>query len=145
MTSVIIPEFVLQMFEKEVTKINLNIIKILCEEYHLDEDDVKQKLQDKININFNIIHEDIEQIKIVKKHEQKSKQSSEEQCDARVYLQNDLVVKQCSRPRLPECNLCKIHQKLKDEGKLKYGTIHDEKPECISTEKLNAKIRRKLY
>jgi hypothetical protein len=176
------------MFEREIIKINSVIVHKICQEYHLDEEEVKQKLANDLAINFNIIHEDIEQIKIVKKHKPKSQttkprpcgskniqrqdgdgqgeddnndasESDNEtedksvegvaslstQCEARVFIAADLIVKQCSRPKLEGGNLCKLHQRLKNEGKLKYGTIQEEKPACISTAKLNMKVRRKIY
>ena len=68
MTSPIIPDFILKMFEKEVTKINLLIIEKICNHYELDIHDVKQQLSNDLNINFDIINDNIEQIKVVKKH-----------------------------------------------------------------------------
>ena len=175
MTCAIVPQFIFDMFEREITKINSVIVHKICQEYHLDEDEVKAKLANDMSINFNIVHEDIEQIKIVKKHQpksqcqgHKSKPSSSDnptpsedektdgndveeeppnttQCEARVFIAADLIVKQCSRPKLEGTHLCKLHQRLKNEGKLKYGTVHEEKPACISTAKLNLKVRRKIY
>jgi hypothetical protein len=66
-------------------------------------------------------------------------------CDARVYIPTDLVVKQCSRSKLPNCNFCKSHQNLFEVGKLKWGTVHEAKPDAISTEKLNMKVKRTIY
>jgi hypothetical protein len=180
MTSPIVPQFIFDMFEREIIKINSVIVHRICQEYHLDEEEVKQKLANDLAINFNIIHEDIEQIKIIKKHKPKSQtvkskpcgskdvphqdenDASESdndtenksvvettalstQCEARVFIAADLIVKQCSRPKLEGGNLCKLHQRLKNEGKLKYGTMQEEKPACISTAKLNMKVRRKIY
>jgi hypothetical protein len=156
------------MFEREITKINSVIVHKICQTYNLDEEEVKQTLSNDLKLNFNIIHEDIEQIKIVKKHQpkQSSGQSSktktkedvvdddhqpekeptdDTQCEARVFIAGDLIVKQCSRPKFDKHKLCKLHQRLCDEGNLKYGTIHDEKPACISTAKLSQKVRRKIY
>ena len=186
MTSAIVPQFIFDMFEREIIKINSVIVHKICQEYHLDEEEVKQKLAKDLAINFNIVHEDIQQIKIIKKHQPKSQASksttgvsrnvqrkgesqdgedednddSEDttvvetassstvqttQCEARVFIASDLIVKQCSRPKLEGGNLCKLHQRLKNEGKLKYGTVQEEKPACISTAKLNMKVRRKIY
>jgi hypothetical protein len=169
MTCPLVPEFILDMFEREVTKINTVIVEKMCQMYDIDVKEAKERLSKELSINFNIVHEDIEQIKIVKKHQNKAKPNKvndgegsskdmEEandgeptentqgtQCEARVFVSSDLVVKQCSRSKMAESNLCKLHQRLKDEGKLKYGTINEEKPACISTAKLNTKVRRKIY
>ena len=175
MTCAIVPQFIFDMFEREIIKINSVIVHKICQEYHLDEEEVKQKLAKDLAINFNIVHEDIQQIKIIKKHQPKStvqrkveSQDDEDvsdadtedkkvvetaspstahptQCEARVFVASDLIVKQCSRPKLEGGDLCKLHQRLKNEGKLKYGTVQEEKPACISTAKLNMKVRRKIY
>jgi hypothetical protein len=178
MTCAIVPQFIFDMFEREIIKINSVIVHKICQEYHLDEEEVKQKLAKDLAINFNIVHEDIQQIKIIKKHQPKTtvqrKVESQDarddedvsdadtedkkvietaspstthttQCEARVFVASDLIVKQCSRPKLEGGDLCKLHQRLKNEGKLKYGTVQEEKPACISTAKLNMKVRRKIY
>jgi hypothetical protein len=164
MTSPLIPDFIFRLFEKEVTKINLTIVETMCDLYGIDLHDAQSKLSKELNINFNIISEDIEQIKIVKKQqagrrEQKTENNASTsndrslayhaspklECCARVFVQSDLVVKQCSRFQIPESTFCKMHQQQFDGGKLKYGTIHDPKPECISTAKLNMKVRKKIY
>jgi hypothetical protein len=178
MTCAIVPQFIFDLFEREITKINSVIVHKICQEYNLDEEEVKQKLAKDLAINFNIVHEDIQQIKIIKKHQPKStvqrKVESQDagddedvsdadtedkkvietaspstvhttQCEARVFVASDLIVKQCSRPKLEGGDLCKLHQRLKNEGKLKYGTVQEEKPACISTAKLNMKVRRKIY
>ncbi len=145
MTCPLIPDFVLKMFEKEITNINLKIVQKICELYNLDEQDVKEKLAKDININFSIVSEDIEQVKIVKKHTKKN-DNKDDLCVARVYIPNELFVKQCSRPKCGDDNMfCKLHQRLNQEGKLKYGTIFEDKPDEISTEKLKLKVKKKIY
>lgn len=162
MTSITIPDFVFAMFEQKVTEINLTIVNKLCAKYNINEDDAKKFLQKELNINFNIVHEDIEQIKVIKKHNKHNKHSKHSKhtsnnddnsnqeahtttCDARVFIASDLVVKQCSRSKIEGSNFCKLHQRLHAEDKLKYGTIHDDKPDCISTEKLKMKQKRNIY
>jgi hypothetical protein len=140
---------VFTMFEQKVTEINLNIVNKLCSKYNINEDDAKKFLQKELNINFNIIQEDIEQIKVIKKHKKKVDDDNQPAkatvCDARVFIATDLVVKQCSRTKIEGSNFCKLHQRLHEEDKLKYGTIYDDKPDCISTEKLKMKVKRNIY
>jgi hypothetical protein len=149
MTSITIPDFVFAMFEQKVTEINLIIVNKLCSKYNINKDDAKAFLQKELNINFNIIQEDIEQIKVIKKHKKKvdddNHQFKATVCDARVFIATDLVVKQCSRTKIDGSNFCKLHQRLHEEDKLKYGTIYDDKPDCISTEKLKMKVKRNIY
>lgn len=172
MTSVIIPDFILKIFEKEITKINVQVVEVMCKKFNINVEDAKQMLAKELKINFNIITEEIEQMKIVKKNTAVSKKSSNTQnapvrddkaltskvitpsthidgqtsfCDARVYIPSELIVKQCSRSKFANCKFCKMHQKHYDEGKLKYGTVFDAKPAAISTPALNLKVKRKLY
>lgn len=156
MTSISIPDFVFQMFEQKVVEINTVIVHKLCDEYGIDKAEAKKFLKKELNINFNIINEDIEQIKVIKKHKKKPIEADNNNtndetptgssfCDARVFIPADLVVKQCSRSKVDNKNFCKLHQRLHEEGKLKYGTIHEQKPESISTEKLKMKVKRNIY
>ena len=148
MTSPIIPDFILKMFEKEVTKINLLIIEKICNHYELDIHDVKQQLSNDLNINFDIINDNIEQIKVVKKHNSKPDTDNIDKtslCIARVFIQSDLKVIECSRHKVDGNEFCKLHLKLHQSNTLKYGTINDKKPDEISTAKLNRKNKRNIY
>lgn len=144
MTSVAIPEFVLKLFEQKVVEINSIIVHKLCEHYMINEQEAKEFLQKEININFNVVNENIEQVKVVNKTKKKMDNDAR-LCMARVYLASELVVKQCSRAQLDGKEFCKLHQKLHEEGKLKYGTINEDKPDCISSEKLKLKTKRNIY
>lgn len=152
MTSIVIPDFIFKMFTQKVLEMNNNVIDKLCEHYKIDKDDAKRFLEKELNIDFNIVNEDIEQIKIVKKHKKKEQKDDQKletnttsYCDARVFIQSELIVKQCSRSKLNGQSFCKTHQKQYETGTLKYGTIHQAKPDSISTEKLNMKVKRTIY
>lgn len=145
MTSITIPDFILKMFTQKILEINKTIIDKLCEHYNIDKTDAHDFIGKEMKINFNLIGEDIEQVKIVKKHKKKEDTLSALSCEARVFIPNDLIVKQCSRMSLNGQSFCKTHQKLYDEGNLKYGTIHEAKPDSISTEKLKMKVKRIIY
>jgi hypothetical protein len=138
------------MFTQKILDINNIIISKICEHYDLNKEDVYSFLEKEMQMNFTLIGEDIEQIKVIKKHKKKenakdASTTSSIYCDARVYTANELVVKQCSRCKLEGSSFCKIHDKLNQNGKLKYGTIHETKPDCISTERLNMKVKRTIY
>lgn len=157
MTSIIIPDFIFKMFTQKILDINKIIIDKLCEHYNLDKEETHKFLEKEMAINFKLIGEDIEQIKVVKKHKKKETTKQQERtdsnlltsgssfCDARVFIANELIVKQCSRCKTDNSSFCKIHHKLNQQGKLKYGTIHETKPDSISTEKLNLKVKRTIY
>lgn len=145
MTSIAIPDFIFKMFTQKILEINTSIIDKLCEHYNIDKTEARDFIGKEMSINFNLISEDIEQIKVVKKHKKKEYTALPLCCEARVFISNELIVKQCSRSRLNGKPFCKTHQKLSDDDKLKYGTIHEAKPESISTEKLKMKVKRTIY
>ncbi len=148
MTCAIIPDFILQLFEKEIIKVVDGVVNKICVEYSLDNDEVKQRLKETLDINLQVIDSDIEQVKIVKKHHHAStskSESNEHCCEARLFIQNELVVRQCSRSKMENSKFCKTHQKQFDSNTLKWGTIHDEKPEEISTAKLKQRVKKTLY
>jgi len=145
MTCPLVPEFILKLFEQQISNIVEQCVVKICDEYALDNNDVKRLLTREMNMSFSIVNEDIEQIKIVKKNNKHEKDSIAV-CEARIFIASDLIVKQCSRSKLnDQCRFCKTHQKQFDSNTLKWGTIHDPKPDAISTAKLNAKAKRKIY
>lgn len=158
MTSIIVPDFIFKMFSQKILEINNIVIDKLCEHFNLDKEEAHKILEKEMKMNFKLVGEDIEQIKIVKKHKKKDTEKQDKEhntsstvssmstnCVARVFVANELIVKQCSRCKLEGSSFCKIHHQLNQSGKLKYGTIHDAKPDSISTEKLNMKIKRTIY
>lgn len=175
MTCPIIPDFIFKLFEQEITKINMIVVDTICQHFNLDKNEVVKVLHKNLKMNVNIIGEELEHIKIVKKHSSNKAQQQQNDteidtnkeactsqsitkedvkalkttvdalCDARVYIPTELLVKQCSRSKIEGQQFCKLHNRLFEEGKLKYGTINDEKPDAISTSALNLKVKRKIY
>lgn len=174
MTCPIVPDFILKMFEQQITRVNLSLVEKMCQLYNIDINDAKKKLSKELDINFNIVGENIEQIKIIKKHQHPKKTQAQQAvvaqpdaassssgaskhtnnepdddtphlCEARVFIQSDLVTKRCSRLKKEGCKFCNQHQKFFDQGRLKYGTVKEEKPDEISSAKLNMMVKRKIY
>ncbi len=162
MTSIVIPDFIFKMFSQKILDISNIVVDKLCEHYNLDKEEAHKVLEKELKMNFKLIGEDIEQIKVVKKHKKKNSKDKPDEikethissitssstsiyCNARVFIPNELLVKQCSRCKLEGSSFCKIHHQLNQKGKLKYGTIHEAKPDSISTEKLNMKVKRTIY
>ena len=135
MTTPIIPDFILKLFQNEINTINNNLLNNFCKLFKIDLEDAKNKLKNELNISLEI--DKNEKIKIVKKHKDAPQ---EERCCARVYRQKDLEVGQCPRKHANDCgDFCKRHKKMHDEGRLKYGTINQTIPKEISPEVLNKK------
>jgi len=135
MTTPIIPDFILKLFQNEINKININLLINFCKLFKVDLEDAKDKLKNELNISLDI--DKNEKIKIVKKHKEAPK---EERCCARVYRQKELEVGQCPRKHADGCgDFCKRHKKMNDEGRLKYGTISQAIPQELSATVLNKK------
>jgi hypothetical protein len=136
MTAPVVPDFILNLFKNEIKKINLTIIENLCKIYNIDIDEAKLKLQDSLNINFELNKN--EKLHFTTKQKELP---TEDRCIARLFIKKDIEITQCSR-RKKDCDFCKKHKKMNIEGRLKYGTINEEKPSEISDTKLN-KIKKK--
>lgn len=144
MTAVIIPDFVFKIFEQKVVEINKTIVQKLCENYGIDLQDALAYLQNELKINFNVVHEHIEEMKITKKHQKKEGIDKTSICEARLLVATDTDVKQCGRTKLDGGKFCKLHQRLHEQDKLKYGTIHDALP-IDELKKHNMKTKRNIY
>lgn len=136
MTTPIIPEFVLKLFQDEVNKIVQCEIKRLCEIYKIDYEDAKDKLG-LVELKTTP-HPGFRLLKKNKKITDK-----DQRCMARML--HDLEVRQCSRQRGEECDLCGIHAKMKSKGRLKYGLMSDPLPDELRPEVLNEKKLTKIY
>lgn len=135
MTTPIIPDFILSLFQNEVNKIVQSEIKRLCEMYSLNFEEVKGKMG-LVELNTT----EFPEIRIMKKSEKIA--PKDERCIARML--HELEVKQCSRKQ-KEDGLCGKHFALKANNKLKYGTIKDPLPDELRPEVLNEKKITKIY
>lgn len=140
MTTPLVPDFILQLFQDEVHKINSVVVQKMCQMYNIDYDDAVTKLAKEAAIKLTLSNN--EKIKLVKKQKEPD---AKQRCHARVFRKKDLEVFQCTRktPAEGAC-FCKRHQKMNDEGRLKYGTINDVKPAEISTPALIKKKKHTL-
>jgi hypothetical protein len=140
MTTPLVPDFILQLFQDEVHKINSVVVQKMCTIYKIDYEDAVAKLADEAAIKLTLSNN--QKIKLVKKQKEAD---PKHRCQARVFRKKDLEVLQCTRktPAEGAC-FCKRHQKMHDEGRLKYGTINDVKPDEISTPALVKKKKHTL-
>lgn len=138
MTTPLIPDFVLSLFQNEIIRINSDLLKKTCDIYNIDFEDAKNKLKKELHITFQIKQN--EKIAIVKK--QKIVEPAE-RCIARVFRKKDIEVLQCTR-RKKDCDFCKRHETMFNEKRLKYGTIHEEIPHEISPTVLNKIKKNKI-
>lgn len=134
MTTVIIPETIFKLFQNEIQKINLNLLENICKIYEIDINEAKEKLKDVYNINFEL--EDINKIKYSKKHKEISQDI---RCKARIYKQNEVIVSQCMKKKIDDCEFCKKHERMFKNDKLQYGTIDEPIPEIIEKKLIKKK------
>ena len=124
MTAAIVPEFTLQLLEKEMSAVSLGIVKYICEEYKLPFDEVKEKLGKKICVEFEPDNNNI--YKVTKTNVRKKKTTCETQCIANMFHKDHKCVTQCSLFKLEGSEYCKKHKRMEKEGRLRFGTIHDK-------------------
>jgi hypothetical protein len=135
MTTPIIPEFVLKLFENEINKIVQGEIKRVCNHYALSYEDVTKKLG-----RVSITSTETPGFRLMKKNEKFA--PDEQRCCARML--HDLEVKQCSRSKT-QADMCTMHNNMRKNNRLRYGTIHDPLPDELRPEVLNEKRKKSIY
>jgi hypothetical protein len=130
MTTPFIPELIFGLFQDEIKKINVVYVSKVCSLYGIDFNDAMKKLECDADMGLTLTN--TEKIRLVKKQKEPE---PHERCIARVYRKKELEVLQCSRRH--QCGagmvFCKRHQTMHDEGRLKYGTISEEKPSEVTS------------
>lgn len=132
MTTPCVPDFILNLFQNEIRKINLQMLEKFCKVFNVDIEDAKIKLKDQLNIVFEPVKNEI--VTIVKKQKEID---PDKRCNARVLRKYEMG--QCSRKKIEDCIFCKKHQKMNDAGKLKYSTIDSPVPKDIKDKLENRK------
>lgn len=136
MTTPILPEFVLRLFQEEIDKVVKEELQKVCVVYKLDYEDVCKKIG-------RVELEPTKQpgFRIIKKNETFA--PKEVRCAARML--HDLEVKQCSKKRCDCSTLCARHLNMQRNDRLKYGTIDDPLPDELRPEILDEKRKSKIY
>lgn len=136
MTTPILPEFVLKLFQDEVNKIVQKEIKRLCDLYKIDYQEAKSKMG-----VIELKTTEHPGFRILKKKEK----IVDKDCRCLARMLHDLEVKQCSRQTSNQSKLCGIHANMKNKGRLKYGLVTDPLPDELRPEVLNEKKLTKIY
>jgi len=125
MASVELPNFVIGLFQNEINKIKINLIKQICKDFYLDEEELIKEY----TCDINLINKNLENIQIVKKNNYNSNLSDDDRCLARIY--NNGKGARCKRSK-NDGKLCTLHNKiLTREGKLKCGYIDEPRPNGV--------------
>lgn len=138
-TTPIIPDFIFELFQNEIKKINMLFLKKICEHYHINFEEAKMYVEK--DLKFSLELSNMEQIKIVKKQKLLD---PEERCIARVYNNKEMHVYQCTRKKY-DCDFCKRHKKMNDKDGLKHGTIKDSLPGELIPKELKKLKKYNIY
>jgi hypothetical protein len=125
MTSTELPDFVKSIFQNELNKIKINLIKHISKDYSLDENELIKKY----TCDLEIINKNLENVQITKKNNYNYGITSNNRCCARVY--NNGKGARCKRSK-NKTELCTLHNNLLEKnGKLKYGLINEPQPKDV--------------
>lgn len=134
MTTPIVPDFILGLFQNEINKINLDLLEKVCQIYNINYEEAIERLKNELKVNI-ILNKD-ERIKIIKT---RPELDPNDRCIARCFKRCDLDLVQCSLRHYPDKDFCKRHQNMFDNGTLKFGTINDK----IKEKEPKTKVKRK--
>ena len=120
-----LPLYIFGLFENEINKIKINLLKKIAKDYNLNE----EELIGKYSCSIELITSQTENLKIVKVNNYNNNITDNMKCEARVW--NNGKGARCKRCKNKD-NLCTLHfNKLQKEGKLKYGYITEKRPKGV--------------
>lgn len=132
MTTPMIPDFIIDMFENEIRKVMNDALTVVAKEYNLDLQQIRRKVEKKIEMKLEIVPDTYETVKITKLKPRKIP-DPESRCLARV--KKDNIICQCSFQAADGAGkqFCTRHL-----TKMRYGTIND--PPIKETRKRYTKV-----
>jgi hypothetical protein len=118
-----IPDFIIGLYENEIRKVVEKAIEAIVDKFDLDMDIVKKVVEAKIEMSLELVPEETETFKVVKKTSTKQLPSAKNRCVARL-AKGD----QCKHEHsCDESKLCIRHARmLEEQGCLKFGTVNDQ-------------------
>lgn len=122
MTTPMIPDYILRLYENEIRAIVKKTNLAISEKYNLNVEDLNTLTEEKIGLKLEIIPEEVEVVKITRIKNRKICEPIE-RCIARV--KSNGIFCQC-KFRFKDDKLCNKHGKC---ANLKFGTIQDPLPE----------------
>ena len=131
MTTPLIPDFIIDLYENEMRKFAINVIDVIASRKKIDKEELYKIVEKGTGFDLKIVPESTETIKIVKIKPRKLP-DAEERCIARTYKNG--IYCRCTFHRSKGKDFCKRHN-LKP---LKFGTIDD--PDITPDDKKYHKI-----
>lgn len=114
MTSHMIPEYIIKLYEDEIRKTAFEMAVTILKNMNIE---VNDDITNKLTLKLKLVSEDDEFIRITKTR----RNIPEKRCEARISRKGVLV--QCTRSYKGDDKKCSAHQKNN-----KHGTIHDTYP-----------------
>lgn len=121
MTAAILPEFILQLLEKEISNVSLEIVKYICKEYNLAYDEVVKKIGNYMCMELGVDKQNT--YKITKVNVRRKQICTEERCAANMFHKDHKCVTQCTLQCVGGSQFCKKHTQMEKEGRLRFGTV----------------------
>jgi len=119
MTTPLIPDFVINMFENEIRGIIKQVIDVGVEHFGVDENEFKKRVEKKVGMKLTLVTEDTEIVRILKTKPRKLP-ADEDRCLARV-LKCGMYDRCKFHKHEDNDHVCKKHMKC-----TKYGLIIDQ-------------------
>lgn len=130
MTTPLVPDFIAELFAKEVARIQEDVLRRVCDIYGLDLEEVKE------DIGMQPACFGPSRLKVVekKKAEYGEGLGDKHRCVARVFDAQSKTVHRCKRGKQQGCKFCKVHRDMfnKGGGALPMGTIKDPLPKHVT-------------
>jgi Leucine-rich repeat (LRR) protein len=135
MTSPLIPDFIVSLYQNEVNAIVKRILKHVCKKYDLPNEEVLALADNKLQV----VPESQEKIRIIRSRPRKLVESNE-RCIARVKA-TDGTFSQCKlRFKDAKCKYCTRHQNKPSN----FGHIHDNQDDLYEPPTMVRRIK-KIY
>jgi hypothetical protein len=128
MTTPIMPDFIADMFNEEIRRIQEDVVERICKDFGLDKAKVMEKLgMDKPYVQFSGMR-----FKILRYYDTPyGSKVKKDKCIARIHNAADNTLHQCKKSQSCE-EFCKGHYDKKNTSGLNWGTIHDPIPEGLN-------------
>lgn len=128
MTTPLMPDFIADLFNEEIRRVQVKIVDRICDDFGLD----KTKVMEKLGFNKGCVKFSGMRFKILKYYDTPyGSVNKKDKCIARIHNASENTLHQCKRSQ--SCGeFCKTHFDKKNKTGLNWGTIHDPIPDIVA-------------
>lgn len=142
MTTVVIPDFIIHLFENEITGIITKVIDSISEVYDLSPKDLKALASKVIDSPLRIIPEEEEHIKIVRKN---ARRILEDDARCQGLIKKNGIICRCGFAHNKTSNYCTRHEKKANQDPTYFDTLKQTMTATDSSAEKKMKKNGKLY